>query len=87
MCYSHKFNLLTYLFNRAPFARLVREIAEKFSSDLRFQASAILALQESSESYLVGLFMDSNLLAIHAKRVTIFAKDIKLARRIRGERA
>jgi histone H3 len=52
----------------------------------RFQSSAILALQEASESYLVGLFEDTNLCAIHAKRVTIMPKDMQLARRIRGEK-
>ncbi|OXU26114.1 hypothetical protein TSAR_016788 [Trichomalopsis sarcophagae] len=46
-----------------------------------------MALQEASEAYLVGLFEDTNLCAIHAKRVTIMPKDIQLARRIRGERA
>ena len=46
-----------------------------------------LCLQEASEAYLVGLFEDTNLCAIHAKRVTIMPKDIQLARRIRGERA
>ncbi|KAL1270364.1 hypothetical protein QQF64_029380 [Cirrhinus molitorella] len=51
------------------------------------QSSAVMALQESSEAYLVGLFEDTNLCAIHAKRVTIMPKDIQLARRIRGERA
>ncbi|CAH6807902.1 AC119603.1 [Phodopus roborovskii] len=54
---------------------------------LRFQSSAVMALQEASEAYLVGLFEDTNLCAIHAKRVTIMPKDIQLARRIRGERA
>ena len=44
-------------------------------------------LEEASEAYLVGLFEDTNLCAIHAKRVTIMPKDIQLARRIRGERA
>ena len=66
--------------------RLVREVAQEFKSDLRFQSSAILALKEASESYLVGLFEDANLCAIHAKRVTIMPKDIQLARRIRGEK-
>eukprot|EP00727_Mastigamoeba_balamuthi_P008634 m51a1_g4393 putative histone h3 (138) ;mRNA; f:364223-364750 len=75
------------LIRRLPFQRLVREIAQDFKTDLRFQASAILALQEATEAYLVGLFEDSNLCAIHAKRVTIMPKDIQLARRIRGERA
>jgi histone H3/H4 len=55
-------------------------------TDLRFQGSAIAALQEAAEAYLVGLFEDTNLCAIHAKRVTIMPKDIQLARRIRGER-
>jgi len=75
------------LIRRMPFQRLVREIAQEFKTDLRFQASAILALQEATEAYLVGLFEDSNLCAIHAKRVTIMPRDIQLARRIRGERA
>ncbi|GBP90004.1 Histone H3 type 1 [Eumeta japonica] len=70
-----------------PFQRLVREIAQDFKTDLRFQSSAVMALQEASEAYLVGLFEDTNLCAIHAKRVTIMPKDIQLARRIRGERA
>ncbi len=73
--------------HKAPFQRLVREIAQDFKSDLRFQSTAVLALQEASEAYLVGLFEDTNLCAIHAKRVTIMPKDIQLARRIRGERA
>ncbi|KAF8566941.1 hypothetical protein P879_04891 [Paragonimus westermani] len=67
--------------------RLVREIAQDFKTDLRFQSAAVGALQEASEAYLVGLFEDTNLCAIHAKRVTIMPKDIQLARRIRGERA
>lgn len=75
------------LIRKLPFQRLVREIAQDFKTDLRFQASAIAALQEASESYLVGLFEDTNLCAIHAKRVTIMPKDVQLARRIRGERA
>jgi histone H3 len=53
---------------------------------VRFQSVALLALQEATEAYLVGLFEDTNLCAIHAKRVTIMPKDIQLARRIRGER-
>lgn len=75
------------LLRKLPFQRLVREIATEFKTDLRFQSSAVLALQEAAESYLVGLFEDTNLCAIHAKRVTIMPKDIQLARRIRGERA
>ena len=75
------------LIRKLPFQRLVREIAQDFKTDLRFQGSGILALQEASEAYLVGIFEDSNLCAIHAKRVTIMPRDIQLARRIRGERA
>ncbi|XP_031417852.1 histone H3 [Clupea harengus] len=75
------------LIRKLPFQRLVREIAQDFKTDLRFQSSAVMALQEASEAYLVGLFEDTNLCAIHAKRVTIMPKDIQLARRIRGERA
>lgn len=75
------------LIRKLPFQRLVREIARDFKNDLRFQSSAILALQEASEAYLVGLFEDTNLCAIHAKRVTIMPKDLQLARRIRGERS
>ncbi|ELR58891.1 hypothetical protein M91_11342 [Bos mutus] len=75
------------LLRNLPFQRLVREIAQDFKTDLRFQSSAVMALQEACEAYLVGLFEDTNLCAIHAKRVTIMPKDIQLARRIRGERA
>ena len=75
------------LIRKLPFQRLVREIAQDFKSDLRFQSSAIGALQESVEAYLVSLFEDTNLCAIHAKRVTIQSKDIQLARRLRGERS
>ena len=74
------------LIRRQPFQRLVREIGAYFKSDLKFQATAILALQEAAEAYMTGLFEDTNLCAIHAGRVTIFPKDIQLARRIRGER-
>ena len=75
------------LIRRLPFQRLVREIAQDFKTDLRFQSSAINALQEAAEAYLVSLFEDTNLCNIHAKRVTIMPKDIQLARRIRGERS
>ena len=75
------------LLRKLPFQRLVREIAQDFKTDLRFQSSAIAALQEAAEAYLVGLFEDTNLCAIHAKRVTIMARDVQLARRIRGERS
>ena len=75
------------LLRKAPFQRLVREVAQDFKTDLRFQSSAVMALQEASEAFLVGLFEDTNLCAIHARRVTIMPKDMQLARRIRGERS
>ncbi|XP_051223060.1 histone H3.3-like isoform X1 [Lolium perenne] len=83
----HKYQKGTeLLIRKLPFQRLVREIAQVFKTDLRFQSHAVLALQEAAEAYLVGLFEDTNLCAIHAKRVTIMSKDVHLARRIRGER-
>ncbi len=75
------------IIRKAPFQRLVREIAQDLKSDLRFQSTAVLALQEAAEAYLTGLFEDTNLCCLHAKRVTIMPKDIQLALRLRGERA
>jgi histone H3 len=75
------------LIRKLPFQRLAREIAQDYKADLKWVATALAALQESSEAYLVGLFEDANLCAIHAKRVTIMPKDVQLARRIRGERS
>ncbi|KAL6309688.1 histone H3 [Sparassis latifolia] len=80
------------LIRKLPFSRVVREIAVDMTTDmnvygatgLRWQSSAIMALQEATEAYLVHLFEDANLCAIHAKRVTIMQRDIQLARRIRG---
>ncbi|KAK8205282.1 centromeric DNA-binding histone H3-like protein cse4 [Zalaria obscura] len=73
---------------KLPFSRLVREIcvsmAPAGSNIYRWQSQAIQALQEAAEAFLVHLFEDTNLCAIHAKRVTIMQKDIQLARRIRG---
>ena len=74
------------LIRKLPFQRLVREISQEYKVDLRFQSSAVQAIQEAAEAYLVGLFEDTNLCAIHARRVTIMPKDMQLARRIRGER-
>jgi histone H3 len=74
------------LIRKLPFQRLVREVAHEFKQEVRFQASAVLALQEAAEAYLVSLFEDTNLCAIHAKRVTIMTKDLQLAKRIRGDR-
>jgi histone H3 len=74
------------LLRKLPFQRLVREIAGDFHNDLKFQSQALLALQEASEAYMVNLFEDCNLCALHAKRVTIMPNDLALARRIRGEK-
>ena len=79
------------LIRKAPFQRLVREVLQDLEremglKDMRLQSTAVLALQEATEAYLVGLFEDAHLCAIHAKRVTLMPKDINLARRIRGER-
>ena len=73
------------LIRKLPFQRLVREIAQDIKKDARFQSTAILALQEASEAYLIGLFEDANLCAIHGKRKTIKPMDFQLARRLRGE--
>ncbi|PHH49526.1 histone H3-like centromeric protein hH3v [Ceratocystis fimbriata CBS 114723] len=75
------------LIQKLPFSRLVREIALRYrpeDEEMRWQSQAIMALQEAAEAFLVHLFEDTNLCAIHAKRVTIMQKDIQLARRIRG---
>lgn len=73
------------LLRKLPFARLVKEIADMFVPNaLRWQSIAIMALQEAAEAYLVGLMEDANLCCIHAKRVTIFPRDIQLAQRLRG---
>ena len=80
------------LLRKLPFQRLVREVTNEIVQadgldEKRFQSTAILALQEASEAYLVGLFEDTNLCAMHAKRVTIQPKDMQLALRIRGEKS
>ena len=74
-----------FLIRRLPFQRLVWEIAQDLKGRLNFASGAILALQEAAEACLIGLFEDTNLCAIHAKRITIMLKDIQLARRIQGE--
>ena len=73
------------LLPRAPFQKLVRSICQDIDSDIRFQAQALLALQESAEAYLTGVFEDANLCSIHARRVTLMKQDMLLARRIRGD--
>uniref|UniRef100_A0A4W5PPI2 Selenoprotein H n=1 Tax=Hucho hucho TaxID=62062 RepID=A0A4W5PPI2_9TELE len=73
------------LLRKGPFARLVREVCQTYSRDfMRWQVYALLALQEAAEAFLVLLFSDAYLCTIHAKRVTLFPRDIQLARRIRG---
>ncbi len=75
------------LIRKLPFQRLVREIAQDCTvliQGLRFQTSAIAALQEAAEAYLVQLFEETNMCAIHAKRVTILPKDIQLVRKIKN---
>ena len=80
------------LIRKLPFQRLVKETIQNVgyerlpAKQFRVQGSAVIALQEASEAYLVGIFEDTNLCAIHAKRITIKPKDLQLARRIRGER-
>ena len=81
------------LIRKLPFQRFVRELANDVTNMVshpqgyRWQSAAVLALQETAESYLVHLFEDTQLNSIHAKRVTIMVKDVNLARRIRGERS
>jgi len=74
------------LIRKLPFQRLVREVAQDFKSDLRFQSKGIEALQESTEALLVGTMEDTNLCALHGKRVTIMPRDLRLARQLRGEK-
>ncbi len=74
------------LIRKAPFQCLVKEIATNLKSDLRMQSTALLALQEALEAYLVCHFEDSNECGIHSKSVTIMPKDIQLAQHIQGER-
>jgi histone H3/H4 len=72
------------LIRKRPFARLVKEISDAVTPNMRWQAGAMAALQEASEDHLVHVFEDTNLCAIHGKRVTIMVKDMQLARRIRA---
>ena len=81
------------LIKRSPFQKLIREISQEYcicpqgpgtpSMQVGFQSTAIAALQEAAENFIVGLFEDVNLLAVHAKRVTVMPRDIRLALRIR----
>ena len=72
------------LIPKAPFRRVVREIIQDFQSEFRVTSSAVEALQEGAEIFLVDLLEHGNLAAIHAKRVTIMPKDVMLTKRIRG---
>eukprot|EP00117_Sycon_ciliatum_P028853 scpid95542/ scgid23098/ Histone H3-like centromeric protein A; Centromere protein A len=74
---------------KLPFARVVREICNNMSLhgiDYRWQGRALECMQEASEAFLIGLFEDSYLCTLHAKRKTLFVQDMQLARRIRGDR-
>ena len=83
------------LIKRSPFQKLIREISQVYcvcsqgpgtpSMQVRFQSTAIEALQEAAENFIVGLFEDVNLLAVHSKRVTLMPRDIRLELRIRGD--
>ena len=83
------------LIKRTPFQKLIREISQEYrvcsdgpgtpSIQVQFQSTAIAAPQEAAENFIVGLFEDVNLLAVHAKRVTVMPRDIRLALRIRGD--
>jgi len=74
------------LIQKAPFQRMVREVANAAKGGLRWQAAAVSAMQEATEAYAVGLLSDANLCALHARRVTVMPRDVHLARRLRGER-
>jgi len=73
------------LLRKAPFHRLVREIGDDNHSDLRWKGSALAALQTGAEDFLTELFGDCNQVAINDRRVTVFAKDMKLATRLRRD--
>ena len=77
------------LIPKAPMSRAVKEvlIGVEGGSKLRMQSMALAAVHEASEAFTVGLMEDANLFAIHGKRVGVIPKDIRLARRIRGEDA
>ena len=74
------------LIGKSAFARLVREIAQKYKNEVRFQSSAILCIQEAAEAYIVELLEDTNLCAIHARSCSIRPKDLQIAKRLRRNR-
>ena len=73
------------LLRKLPFQRFVREVTQNVRGDLRFQATALAASQEATEAYLIGLLEDTNLCAIHARRVIIMPNDLQLSPQIRRE--
>ena len=75
-----------HLIRKAPFVRLIRECLFKTKESIRLSANACEAIQDATESYMTGLLSDANLCTLHAKRVTLMPRDLKLARRLRGER-
>lgn len=79
-------NSVEMLIRKAPFQRLVREVMQQTKDSLRMSRSSVEAIQEATESYMTSLFADANLCTLHAKRVTLMGSDLKLARRLRGER-
>lgn len=74
------------LLPRAPFLRILKQIAKEHNDEMRWNSQAVQALQEAAEAYIVGVFEDTSLCAVHAKRQTILKKDMDLARRLRGDR-
>lgn len=74
-----------FLIRKLPLQRLVREIAHEFMDDVRFSKPSLMAIQEITEAYMVGLLEDANLATIHRNRVTLHPKDFQLALRLRGE--
>ena len=72
------------LVRKLPFQRLVRHLVEKRNPKVRMQTAALYVMQQATEAFVVSLFEDTNLCAIHAKRVTVMQKDLQLAKRIRG---
>ncbi|KAH0793145.1 histone H3 [Histomonas meleagridis] len=76
---------INFLIPKAPFRRVVREIAEKINPTIKFNERALQALQEASEAFIVGTMEDGVLCTIHASRVTLMKKDVELAKRIKGD--
>lgn len=73
-------------FPKQPFQRLIREIAQDFKDDLRFEAGVCDLMQLAAEDYLIQICQGANAAAIHAGRETVYPKDVQLCRLLRGER-